>query len=475
MAGGEAHSQAYDGFDAQQAMLAMAGWMSNLQQPEASQSAPPVDPVMAQAYMQMLAHFQQGFAAQAPMGSGDLGMPFMPMPGIPSPYTPSTAAQTSINVTVEGMKFQYQLTEDDLNKVFSRYGAVSRISVDDAGAAAVITFSTAQDAQAAMNDLNGKVLNGLDGTLRISWAAGSAAPVPPPYPGMPFNGWGGMPAPPASLPGLPSLPGMGLPGMPQAPAPPVDSHPVDERPKHVKGVRKYTCRFLIGIENDKEFQVARRIIGAKGDNMKQIVKQTEAKLRLRGQGSGYCEGAGQKESAEPLQLCISCTSPDGYKMAVQQVEGLLKKVYEEYRSFCRDNGRPVPNLQVNLSENLPSALPGALWAQDAAPADGGGAEGGSPGRDGRRGRRSRGGKKDKDAGKGGDGRGLERGEPGPNAPSVDEIEKYIDDRNEARRANKFQEADRIREFLHARGVALMDEPGGRGRGAEVTTWRYWRD
>merc|ERR1719224_338529 len=58
-----------------------------------------------------------------------------------------------------------------------------------------------------------------------------------------------------------------------------------------KGVRKYTCRFLIGIENDKEFQVARRIIGAKGANMKKVVKQTEAKLRLRGAGSGYFEGA----------------------------------------------------------------------------------------------------------------------------------------------------------------------------------------
>ena len=35
--------------------------------------------------------------------------------------------------------------------------------------------------------------------------------------------------------------------------------------------------------------MARRIIGAKGTNMKRIVKQTEAKLRLRGVGSGYFE------------------------------------------------------------------------------------------------------------------------------------------------------------------------------------------
>jgi len=35
---------------------------------------------------------------------------------------------------------------------------------------------------------------------------------------------------------------------------------------------KYTCRFDIQIPNDKEFQVARRLIGAKGCNMKKIIE-----------------------------------------------------------------------------------------------------------------------------------------------------------------------------------------------------------
>jgi hypothetical protein len=35
---------------------------------------------------------------------------------------------------------------------------------------------------------------------------------------------------------------------------------------------KYTCRFDIQIDNDKEFQVARRLIGAKGCNMKRIIE-----------------------------------------------------------------------------------------------------------------------------------------------------------------------------------------------------------
>ena len=66
---------------------------------------------------------------------------------------------------------------------------------------------------------------------------------------------------------------------------------------------KFTCRYEIQIENDKEFQVARKIIGSKGYNMKRIIdlclKEATAemrasvdavKLRLRGRGSGYKEG-----------------------------------------------------------------------------------------------------------------------------------------------------------------------------------------
>lgn len=405
---------------------------------------PHFDPAMAQAYMQMVQYIQQGLQQQA-------NFPAPPMfPGLPpAPYTPTMPSEPAITVSVEGMKFQYQLTEDDLHKVFSRYGGVKQIRVDEAGASAVIIFEQFQDAQSAMNDLNGKVLNGLEGTLRINWA--NSPTLPAPYPGMPFPAWGFPPAgqswsPPSAV------------GNAAAAAGGADKSPG-------KSQKKYTCRFIIGIENDKDFQVARRIIGAKGTNMKRIVKQTEAKLRLRGVGSGYFEGAGQKESSEPLQLCISCTSHEGYKTAVRGVEELLNRVYEEYRQFCRENGKSVPDLQINLTENQ-------LVYNSKAPFTGGMGldDDEGDGKDKRKGKS----RSAKEPVKSQDGN-IDRGEPGPNAPPVQEIEKLIDERNEARRANNFPEADRIRQLLHSRGVALMDEPGGRGKGAEVTTWRYWRD
>jgi hypothetical protein len=450
-----------------QAMLAMQSSMGGSMPPPTDAnmpSMPGVDPNMAQAYLAMF----QYLTAQQQLAGGGMGMPPpLPFPGMPPPYAsamPNTSDAT-IAVSVEGMKFQYQLTDDDLNKVFSRYGGVKHIRVDEAGAAAQITFYNTSDASSAMQDLNGKVLNGLEGTLRITFLNQNQNPMlPSPYPSMPF-------------------PGMGFPGFPGSPGwPPAAPGPMSGGPslsnslanvgdsKSVKGVRKYTCRFIIGIENDKDFQVARRVIGAKGANMKRIVRQTEAKLRLRGMGSGYFEGTGQKESAEPLQLCISCTNGDHYKIAVRQVEDLLKKVYDEYRAFCNENGKPLPELNINFSENqlvysaTRSSSGGPMLEVDGDDLD---TSGGPKKQRSRRGRPKASGKLPSGE--------ADRGEPGPLAPPEDVIEKKIDERNEARRACNFQEADRIREELHTKGVALMDEPGGRGRGQEVTTWRYWRD
>lgn len=70
---------------------------------------------------------------------------------------------------------------------------------------------------------------------------------------------------------------------------------------------KLTCRYDIQIDNDKDFQVAKKIIGSKGYNMKHIIDGTLngtnydpqkendlIKLRLRGKGSGFKEGPAKR-------------------------------------------------------------------------------------------------------------------------------------------------------------------------------------
>eukprot|EP00928_Gymnodinium_smaydae_P039483 TRINITY_DN26968_c0_g2_i1.p1 TRINITY_DN26968_c0_g2~~TRINITY_DN26968_c0_g2_i1.p1 ORF type:complete len:582 (+),score=156.74 TRINITY_DN26968_c0_g2_i1:140-1885(+) len=509
---------------------------------------PGADASLTQAYAQMLVaqYLQQSQAQNTYASAATMAAQAAPVPPL---------APAAIRVSVEGMNFAYQLMEDDLQKVFRRYGTVRGIKVDSTASSAIVYFESLAQASAAMTDLNGKVLNGLDGTLRITWdqvaPAMSPALVPPaaqptalplpatltalsamasslatPFPvstpaqNLVMPGWEAAaaamwplfadtgaaatataPLPPPTAPAALPVPvpvlGAAQGGAPVGAALAVEkattasekvptstsrSKEADEPKAHVKGVKKYTCRFIIGIENDKDFQVVRQIIGPKGANMKRIVNQTDAKLRLRGIGSGYFEGPGQRESPEPLQLCVSCTSSEGYRVAAHLVEELLEQVYRSYRRHCIDRGLNVPDLRVT-SHFTPSANAGrsgegstddpvddstadALGDDDSGN-DGRAGEAGTTKESGgrRRGRRSK---------KRGGGSG-DRVDPPPQAPSVDEIEKQIALRNDARRQCNFVEADRIRKALSDKGVALMDEPGGRGKGNEVTTWRYWRE
>lgn len=121
--------------------------------------------------------------------------------------------------------------------------------------------------------------------------------------------------------------------------------------KNKLNTNKFTCRYNVMIENDKHFQVAKKIIGSKGCNMKSIIeeifnkfsrvygsklKQTDAlKLRLRGKGSGFKEGPDQRESEEPLHLCISVKFDAIYQEACRLVENLLNKIYDDYLGYLR--------------------------------------------------------------------------------------------------------------------------------------------
>jgi len=108
---------------------------------------------------------------------------------------------------------------------------------------------------------------------------------------------------------------------------------------------KYTCKYEIQIENEKEFQVARRVIGSKGANMKRICQECSVgfdpgvnaweivKLRLRGYGSGFKEGPNKEESQDPLNLCISSKYKEKYEYACFEMERLLKEVYVDYKKF----------------------------------------------------------------------------------------------------------------------------------------------
>ena len=126
--------------------------------------------------------------------------------------------------------------------------------------------------------------------------------------------------------------------------------------------QKYTTRFDIQIENDKDFQVARRLIGPKGINMKNIVEKCcrgmpgpmhdIIKLRLRGRGSGFREGPEKVESSEPLHICISSKYSDKLTLASDEVEKLVLHVYNEYREYRIKKGLGDMKIGIKKSFNI---------------------------------------------------------------------------------------------------------------------------
>jgi len=131
-------------------------------------------------------------------------------------------------------------------------------------------------------------------------------------------------------------------------------------------IGKYICRFYIQIENDRSFQVTRRVIGPKGRNMKNILDacskgcvgrtQEVVKLRLRGRGSGFKEGPNHQESDEPLHLCVSSPYLQKYKEACEMCKELLNNVYTKYKEFCERRGKSKPHLQIRMVENVMNGI-----------------------------------------------------------------------------------------------------------------------
>jgi hypothetical protein len=286
---------------------------------------------------------------------------------------------------------------------------------------------------AAQADLDRKQLAGMSGAFLLvefanspppAFPQGGFAPPPPLLPVPGGIGFPGLPPPPIQTAGL----GLGDPGSP-------DRSP-SGRPK------KYTCKLEVGIENDTEFRVASRVIQiARQIWQDPTFQQHGGKTRLRGKGIG-----GPHEAEEPLALCISCRDQGAFDRAVQYAEMQLQKVHTDFRAFCQQKGKPVPGPELAVKCIKKGTYSAPLNQQFGAMALTSGAE------------------------------LLSRGDRPPNAPSDDEIERFIEERNESRKAGNYSKADEIREYLKQCGVVLMDDKGAKGnfKGNEITKWRFWR-
>jgi hypothetical protein len=116
---------------------------------------------------------------------------------------------------------------------------------------------------------------------------------------------------------------------------------------------RFTCRFDVGIEEDSDFRVVRRLLGSEAENMKTIVKKAgRSKIRIHGKGASKdCLNA----SDEPLHVVVGATSTGRLERAATMVSDLLSRVHAEYEAYCSDTGLQKPSLKICRVDSV--ALP----------------------------------------------------------------------------------------------------------------------
>jgi len=91
------------------------------------------------------------------------------------------------------------------------------------------------------------------------------------------------------------------------------------------------------------FDLNKKLIGHGGSGTRKIFEATDAKVRLRGRGSGHIE-AGRYEA--PVHLMLAVTSEigqeDNFLVAMQMAAEHLQQVTLKYREFCKNAGIPSP-------------------------------------------------------------------------------------------------------------------------------------
>mmetsp|Transcript_16199 Transcript_16199/g.48654 ORF Transcript_16199/g.48654 Transcript_16199/m.48654 type:complete len:650 (-) Transcript_16199:135-2084(-) len=88
------------------------------------------------------------------------------------------------------------------------------------------------------------------------------------------------------------------------------------------------------------FDLVPRLIGRGGANMRRIAELTNAKIRIRGRGSGHLEIDGKHEAPTPLMVAVTTDHTDGggFKKAIELTIKELVIVQERFHDFCQKNG-----------------------------------------------------------------------------------------------------------------------------------------
>lgn len=119
-------------------------------------------------------------------------------------------------------------------------------------------------------------------------------------------------------------------------------------------------KVIIGLDNLRNFNVRAKVVGPGGLFVKYIQQETNTRVQIKGQGSGFIEPESGREGEDPMHINIAGPDEHMLNRAKELAEDLLVVVTEKWHETSDFNAKHQAQLQQQQAQ--------AAQAQQSGPA-----------------------------------------------------------------------------------------------------------
>lgn len=126
-----------------------------------------------------------------------------------------------------------------------------------------------------------------------------------------------------------------------------------ERPNRERERRRWPeHKVIIGLDNLRNFNVRAKVVGPGGLFVKYIQQETNTRVQIKGQGSGFIEPEIGREGDEPMHINIAGPDEHMLNRAKELAEDLLTVVTEKWHETNQFNANHQPSTAGPASMGL---------------------------------------------------------------------------------------------------------------------------